>query len=61
MLWRKDRLIGAGRRRHAPVGKLELEPCAGADIGRGVQGMAGFIAHQGKAAGQHAAIGQGGK
>jgi len=46
---------------NAPIGKLELEPSAGLDIGCRVQGMTGLISNQGKAARQHAAIGQGGE
>src|ERR1700730_16384010 len=40
----------------ASVGKFQVEPRTRADAGRGVDGEAVLIAHQRKAAGQHAAI-----
>ena len=37
-------------RGNAPIGKLDLQPRAGRDIGGRVQGMTGVIAHQRKTA-----------
>ena len=58
---RRCRPIGIGCCAHAPIRELDLEPRGRADGIRGMHGMSGFIAHQRKAAGEHAAIGQSGK
>ena len=42
----------------AAVGEFDGETCARSDRGGGVHGVAVFVAHQGKAAGEHAAIRQ---
>ncbi len=52
------RPIRVGGGGDAAVGKFDREMRAGADRGGGVHGVALLVAHQGKAARQHAAIGQ---
>ena len=44
--------------RDPAVGKFQIKPRAGTDAGRGMQRMTRLIAHQRKAAREHAAIGQ---
>ena len=54
----RRRPICIRRGRDAAVGEFQIEPRARSDRGRGVHGEALLIAHQRKAARQHAAIRQ---